>query len=179
MRAAGRDAVSANLDALLESSHVRMPAEEEGFQTLIVEIVESAGPAPRPHRSEVDHVVRTQTARKALGETLERCCQPPGVAAREARRAENDPRVGSGVTDRVPTEADEVPDVARRQAALLARGEGQLRRIGEPAVANLVGADGVDSPAPQGHGCARREILVEVDLQRRRATLSWSAWPAS
>ena len=48
-----------------------------------------------------------------------------------------------------------------------------------PAIADLVGADRVDLPAPQREGCRGREVLIEVELQRRRAGRSWCAFPAS
>lgn len=87
--------------------------------------------------------------------------------------------MASGVADGVLAEADKMADVAAHEAPAFARSEGQLRRIGQPTVADLVGADRIDSPAPQRCGCGWRQVLIEVEPQRRRTARSWWAFLVS
>lgn len=84
-----------------------------------------------------------------------------------------------GLADRVLAEADEMADVAAYEAPAFARSEGQLRRVGQPTVADFMGTDGVDSPAPQRGGCGWGQVLIEVEPQRRRAALSCRAFRVS
>ena len=127
----------------------------------------------------VDDVVRAETPGAVPDDLLESRGKPARTAVGKAWRAEDDSRVGSSVADGVLPEAEEMAGVPAHKGPASTRGEGQLRGVGHPPIADLVGADRVNLPAPQRDGCRWREVLIEVEPQRRRASRSWCAFPVS
>ena len=61
---------------------------------------------------------------------------------------------------------------------MLFGGNGELLRVPEADVTDLVGTDGVETPLPQAHGNGRCEILVEVELHARRGNAFCVARPS-
>jgi len=64
--------------------------------------------------------------------------------------------------DRCTAKPTKVSCIPAHQAPVFPGGNGELLRVPEPDVADLVGTDGVGTPLPQPDGNGRRKILVEV-----------------
>ena len=87
--------------------------------------------------------------------------------------------MGPTLVDRLPSELDEMADVACHQAAPRVGRQRQLLSVRPIQAADLVSAGRVDPPPAQSDSDARAEIFIEVEPYRRRAALTGGALPAS
>ena len=81
--------------------------------------------------------------------------------------------------DRRMANPTKVSCILAHQSPALSGGKGELFRVPEPDVADLVGTDGVDTPLPQPDGNGWSKILVEVELHARRGNAFCVARPSA